>query len=137
MSPKILTDRQDTFLSEEAQQADRLTLMIVRAEKKVVDRYRTTGGSELSFSKGGVVQLDGWAEDENGDPDIQEMPADLVFALRDSIGRIVDFWAQKPGEADHVQSQSQGDRSVSFRDADLPRSVYRPLRPFDLRQPIL
>jgi hypothetical protein len=79
--------------------------------------------------------LDGWEEDSNGDPLPGQMPDKLVTALRDSIARVVTHWHEAPDR--DVKSKSVGSRSVTYADqADkLPRSVYRPLRPFDDRTP--
>lgn len=140
MTPQILTSSaQSDFLSSEAQNASRLDLMVVRAENKVIDRYREVRPNDHvdDFFGGSIeghdVQLDGWREDDNGDPDVAEMDEDLLFALRDTISRIVEHEVQKPEEAEHVSRKVQGARQVDFRDKDLPRSVYAPLRPFDER----
>jgi len=139
MDPQILTPpNYDKFLSEEAIDASRLELMVVRAEQKVIDRYRETrpdGRFQIEGIDGEPleedVQLDGWIESDDGTLDLQEVDNKLLFALRDSIARIVEFWVQKPDE--HIESKSQGDRSVTFRDKNLPTSVYTPLRRFDER----
>jgi len=136
MTPQILTSgEQSNFLSEQAMNADRLDLMVVRAENKILNRYREVDNDQdpiLDAHYDSDVQLDGYVEDDNGDPDIQNMDEGLLFALRDAAARIVEFWAAKPDE--HVESKSQGARSVTFRDKDLPSSVYAPLRPFDERR---
>jgi len=74
-----------------------------------------------------------FVEDSNGNPDLQEMDSGLLGALRASIANIVEFWVDRPDEAEHIESVSQGDRSVSYRDGDLPPSVYSGLRPYDRR----
>lgn len=137
MTPKILTSSvQSDFLSSEAQNASRLDLMVVRAENKTVDRYREVrpdGGFEIDLDGNPLeedVQLDGWREDDNDDPDLTKMDEELVFALRDTISRIVEHEVQKPDEAEHVSRKVQGARQVDFRDKDLPSSVYAPLRRF-------
>lgn len=137
MTPQILTSAEQTsFLSTEAQNADKLDLKIVRAEHKVLDRYRETDTRTdnliLDAYYDADIRLDGYVEDDQGDPDTTNMDADLLFALRDAVARIVEFWVEKPDE--HVESKSQGARSVSFRDKDLDASVYSPLRPFDQRR---
>lgn len=140
MDPQILTPpNYDSFLSESAMNADRLELMVVRAENKVIDRYRETrpddriedyfGGS----IEGHMVQLDGWIESDDGTLDLQQADDELLFALRDAVARIVEFWVDKPDEAEHIARKDQGDRRVDFRDKDLPSSVYAPLHRFDER----
>lgn len=139
MTPQILTsDEQPDFLSEEAQNASRLDLMVVRAENKILDRYREVRPDEQVADyfgesiEGPTVQLHGWLEEEQDNPDLDAMEDELVFALRDATARIVEFWVSKPDQ--HVESRSQGARSASFRDKDLPSSVYAPLRPYDERE---
>lgn len=141
MTPQILTSTaQDDFLSEEAQNTDQLELMIVRAENKTLDRYRETR-PEGRFQIEGIdgepleedVQLDGWVEGDDGDPNLNEIDSDLLFALRDVVARIVEFWVDQPDEAEHIERMDQGDRRVDFRDKDLPASVFQPLRRFDQR----
>lgn len=137
----LTRDTWPTFLSEDVMTEDPEELMRLaeRAERKVVDRYREvdthTGDLILDNHFDADVRLDGWAEDDQGNPDLQEMDAGLLEALRESIANIVEFWVNKPNEAEHIESQSQGDRSVTFRDKDLPSSVYAPLRRFDDRSP--
>lgn len=141
MDPQILTPpHYDKFLSEEAMDASRLELMVVRAENKVMDRYRETrpdGRFQIEGVDGGPleedVQLDGWVESDDGTLDLQEVDNDLLFALRDTVARMVEFWVDKPDEAEHVARKDQGDRRVDFRDKDLDASVFQPLRRFDER----
>lgn len=136
MDPKILTPPvYDKFLSEEAIDASRLELMVVRAEQKVLGRYREVDNTRdliLEAHYDADVRLDGYVENDDGDPDLDQMDEELLFALRDSIARIVEFWAAKPDE--HVARLDQGDRRVDFRDKDLDASVYAPLRRFDERR---
>lgn len=134
----LTTEHWSDFLSDEAIGADRIELLVKRAEKKVLDRYRETE-PDGRFTMEGVdgdpleqsVQLDGWIEDDSGDPDVQAIGEELLFALRDAIARIVEFWVDKPDEAEHVARMDQGDRRVDFRDKDLPSSVFSGLRRFD------
>jgi len=142
-TPQILIPSEfDTWLSDAVQSQSDLELTVYRAEEKVIDRYREEGpDDELVTATGAdtfetaVVMLDGWEEDSNGDPLVDQMPDKLVTALRDSISRVVTHWHDAPDR--DVQSKSVGSRSVTYRDqADkLPRSVYHPLRPFDDRTP--
>jgi len=139
-SPQILTsDQWDTWFSDAVQSQGDLKLQVWRAEQKVIERYREHEASSTNAVKEDTrhtwVQLVGWEEDENEDPDVAAMPDDLVTALRDTISRIVTHWHEAPkGE---VKSRSVGSRSVTYeRNADkLPRTVYRPLKPFDDRTP--
>jgi hypothetical protein len=136
--PEILTTAaQPDYLSSEAFQADELELMVDRAERKVLGRYRETDtrSDDLILDEhfGRDVQLEGYVEDDQGDPDLQEMDAGLLDALRAAIAAIVEFEVDRPDEAEHVDSMSQGDRQVSFKDKSLPSSVFSPLRSFDRR----
>jgi hypothetical protein len=114
-------------------------LKVWRAEQMVIRRYREHEHASTNAVREDThdawVQLIGWEETDDGDPDVAAMPDDLVTALRDTISRIVTHRYEAPD--DNVQSRSVGSRSVSFRaDAGaLPRSVYEPLRPFDDRTP--
>ncbi|WP_251961582.1 hypothetical protein [Salinibacter ruber] len=141
MTPQILTsEAQNDFLSQEALDASRLDLLIVRAETRVLNRYRETR-PDGRFQIEGVdgepleqeVRLEGYRETDAGDPDLQEMDEELLFAIRDTVARIVEHEAQKPDEAKHVERMDQGDRRVDFRDKDLPSSVFSGLRRFDER----
>lgn len=126
----------DAVMSEHPEKIMRL---LDKAERKVIGRYRETrphtdnyiGEAHLESN----VRLDGWIEDDQSDPDLQEMDEDLLDALRESISRIVEFWVERPDP--HVKSESQGARSVSYREKDLPADVYAPLRPFDDREPFI
>jgi hypothetical protein len=105
----------------------------------VVDRYRERlghGGSPLHFDSVGAateVQLHGWVESDDGTLDLQEVDDELLFALRDVVARIVEFWVDKPDEAEHIERMDQGERRVDFREKDLDASVFQPLRRFDER----
>jgi len=126
-------------LSEEAMEEgpDVLFGLIDEAERKVLNRYREVaahpGDLILDAHYDSNIRLDGYVEDSNGNPDLQEMDSGLLGALRASIANIVEFWVDRPDEAEHIESVSQGDRSVSYRDGDLPPSVYSGLRPYDRR----
>jgi hypothetical protein len=139
-TPQILTSSEwDTWLSSDVQSQSDLDLIVWRAEQKVIGRYREhePGSSDAvrETTDGAWVQLVGWEETEDGDPDLPGMPDDLVTALRDTIARIVTHWHEAPGG--DIKSKSVGSRSVTYADqADkLPRSVYQPLRPYDDRTP--
>jgi hypothetical protein len=134
--PDILTsDVQSQYLTSKAQNAEELDLLIDRAERMVINRYRENASrNDFRLGNGQDVRLDGWASTDSG-PDPGSMDEDLLDSLRAAIAAVVEHWASRPDEADHVQSMSQGARSVTFRDAkgELPRGVYAPLRPFDER----
>lgn len=122
--PDILTsDVHADYLTSEAAGAEELGLLIDRAERKVIGRY----------DDGDEVHLGGWAEDDNADPNLEEMDEDLLDGLRAAIASVVEHWASQPDEAGHVQSMSQGARSVTFRDASrgLPSGTFGPLHRFD------
>lgn len=140
--PDILTsDVQGKWLDESVASADNLTRTIERAERKLVDKYRG-GKVPDTVIKDGIgtfsstqVQLKGWAEDSDGNPDTASMPDDLVTRLRDCVARIVTHWEESVDS--NVESVSQGSKSVSYsKDAGtLPRSVWAPLRPYDQTTP--
>jgi hypothetical protein len=161
--PDILTqDVQDDYLTNEALNSSDLTLLIERAEVKTINRYRETR-PEGRFQIEGIdgepleedVQLDGFVEPSGGGAgmmgigplyphnspestgpkiiDLQASDERLVRALRATVARIVEFWVDKPDEAEHISRLDQGERRVDFRDKDLPSSVYAPLRRFDQR----
>ena len=141
--PEILTaDAQTEWLSDDLPgEADHWPKLVERAERKVLDRYRESEhGTPLDhFAADPVylkpVQLQGWQVDEDGTPDMEAMPDDLVTRLRDTISRIVKHWVTSvDGDIDSV---SQGSKSVSYAKSagDLPMSVWTPLRPYDDRTP--
>jgi hypothetical protein len=132
----LIPDSQTTYLTDRAYQSDELDLLIDRAERRVKSRYRENlSRNDFRLSGGGEVRLDGWTEDDEGNPDLEAMDDALLDALRASIAEIVEHWASRPAEAEHLESKSQGARSVSFRDdTDLPSAVYAPLRPYDTRK---
>jgi len=128
-------------LSEESMQADpdRIIRIAAEAERTVTDRYRETR-PDGRFTIEGIdgepleedVQLDGWIEDD-GTIDLQETDDALINALRATVGAIVDWHLGRPDEAEHVSRKVQGDRTVEFREEDLPSSVFSSLRRFDER----
>lgn len=141
--PDLLAgDALEEWLDGEVAADDSLRRLVRRAERKVIDRYRQKKhGSDppldsfRSTAHLRPVRLEGWKETDDGTPDVDAMPDDLVRRLRDVIARIVTHWANAPDS--DVESVSQGSKSVSYsKDAGhLPRSVWEPLRPYDDRTP--
>jgi hypothetical protein len=140
--PEILTSSEwDDYLSDEVRNRSDLSMLVQRAEWYVVDRYREEDRrSEVEdyFDGGGLykqdVELDGWRVTDDGTPDVQEMPDDLVDRLRTSISLLVRYW-HKLEDIEEVESISQGNESVSFRDRpQVPSSAFAPLRPYDERR---
>lgn len=136
--PNILTPSVQTdYLTAEAYNHEELPLLIEKAERKVINRYRETDNRRddliLDAHYGVDVRLDGYVEDE-GQVDLEESDDGLIDALRATVAAIVEFWTDKPDASAHVDSMSQGDRSVSYRDKALPSSVYAPLQPYDERR---
>jgi len=130
------------YLSAEAMWEDPEEIMrlAAEAERTVVDRYRETrpdGRFQIEGIDGEPleedVQLDGWIEDDQDNIDLDRTDDALIDALRATVGAVVEWHLERPDEAEHVESKSQGDRSVTFRSKDLPSSVYGPLRRFDTR----
>jgi len=129
-------------LSAASMQADPTEIMHLaeQAERTVLDRYRETrpdGRFQIEGIDGEPleedVQLDGFVEDDQDNIDLDRTADALLDALRATVGAIVDWHLDRPDEAEHIEERSQGDRSVTFRDEDLPSSVYQPLRRFDER----
>lgn len=117
--------------------------LVDRAERRVIDRYREARDRNTrvvpdigALDQHGVVQLDGWAETDDGTPDPSNMDDVLLDALRETIARIVEHWIESP--EGHIDSKSQGARSVSYRKGaqHLPHRVWAPLRPYDDRTPL-
>jgi len=116
-------------------------LRVDRAERTVIDRYREDPGGpsedvfDIVDGAPAPVQLDGWAEQPDGTPDVSAMDDRLVDALRDAVARLVEHRLTAPTQG--IQSESRGARSVSYaaRASGVPASVYAPLRPFDDRTP--
>lgn len=137
--PDILTASSQTdYLTDEAYQHSELELLIQKAERKVLNRYREVAGRsddlilEDHYDSG--IRLDGYVEADDETIDLQESDAALVDSLRAAVANIVEFWVDKPDEAEHVSRRVQGDRTVEFRDAALPSSVFAPLRSWDRRR---
>jgi len=140
--PEILTsDTWDKWLSDDVQAEANLPRVADRAERKVLDRYRQdektidTSAFQEHLPALEPVQLKGYEAKDDGTPDIDAMPADLVTRLRDSVARIVTHWTKSP--SGDVKSKSVGSKSVTYdRDPGaLPHSVFTPLRPYDDRTP--
>jgi hypothetical protein len=133
----------DWLSSEVLDDGASLERAIDRAERTLIGRYRGKGLSSfdpLKFQGYGAtvdspVQLDGWAENDDGTPDVQAMPDDLVEALRDSIAQLVEHRLTAHDPA--VESESRGRRSMSYRARGVPPRVYAPLRQYDERTPMI
>lgn len=133
----FLTDLEGS-LSEKAYGQENLQRKVDWAERMVIDWFRENRGrdsfrdeiSELSPSTLPDVQLDGWREDENGEPDVDAMPDDLVVRFRECMIRILEHWAEDTGE---IESETRGDRSWSYKEkaGKVPSTVYNPLQPRD------
>lgn len=140
----ILTPEQYSTWLDDAllSKGSALERAVGRAERDVIRRYRGKGLSSfdpLRFSGFGAtvdspVQLDGWADLDDGTPDVANMPDDLVEALRDTIARIVTY-RLKDAPDPHVALESQGSRSKAYRSQKMPPSVYAPLSEYDERTP--
>jgi hypothetical protein len=138
--PDILTsDTWDDWLPDEVMSAADLPLVVERAERKLIARYRgPQRASPLTHGNHGSlypVQLIDWEETDDGTPDTAAMSDRLVTRLRDTIARIVTHWETSVDE--DIESVSQGSKSVSYSKGagSLPMSVWEPLRPYDDRTP--
>lgn len=115
-----------------------LTRHIKKAERMVIRRYTQDCSDDLSLERSLTsdhcteVALDGWAENENGEPDTEAMDAGLADALREVIADIVIHKMTAPG---YAQSEKMGDLAVTYRDGahKLDGSVYNPLADYDDR----
>jgi hypothetical protein len=143
----ILTD--DTgneYLSDDAQTASRLRVRVEKAEARVISHYRedaAVAGTPLVFdgqfgskSDPGIVQLRGWEEDADGDPDTTAMPDDLVRRLRIVISDVVE-WRLRQQDREGIESKSEGSRSVSYdkSESTVPTRLFDPLEKYDQREP--
>jgi len=121
-------------LSDRAQRMENLSQKIDWAERMVIDHFREHDRVDddpiLDDYYDSDVRLDGWKEDANGQPDVDTMDADLVARFRECMVRILEAWAEDPGE---VESEIRGDRSWTYREdaGDVPSTVYNPLQPRD------
>jgi hypothetical protein len=138
--PEILTPNEwDDYLSDEVRSRSDLSHLVQRAEWYVVDRYREDSGGHapLHFDYAGAVeavQLRGWATDADGNPDTSAMDAGLLERLRMTVAELVEHW-HKLEDTEEVESISQGNESVTFRDKpEVPSSAFAPLRPYDERR---
>jgi hypothetical protein len=114
----ILTPQErDDFLSEEALDLQDLDARVDTAELWVVeyfrDKYHSVGVRYFDNSTSGIVTLDGWETDSNGNPDPSAMPDDLAFLLRQAIADVVHHTLEEEKHED-VKSVQQGDRSKSY-----------------------
>lgn len=111
-----------------------------RAERRVVNRYRQddrTPSTDVFDAIGAEppeVQLDGWREDDSGNPDVDAMDDRLVEALRDAVAQVIEWTQSAPDR--RLALESRGSRSSSTRDRGMPPSVYEALRPYDERTPL-
>ncbi|AFH22429.1 hypothetical protein OSG_eHP25_00040 [environmental Halophage eHP-25] len=109
------------MLSSEAQNSEKLEQHVDVAEQWVISYFTENEATDNLdyFDLGGVgygtVTLRGWAEDSNGDPDVQNMPDDLVRLLRLAIVERVE-WRIDEIEREGISSVSQGDRSVTYKE---------------------
>lgn len=127
------------YLSDEAREAERLDVRIERAEAYVITRYRAEREAALTFdfdATKGEVLLEGWEENDDGTPDPDAMPDQLVDRLAMVAGDVVEY-RLKEEEREGLQSVSQGGRSKSFEETvDLPSRLFMPLERFDQREGI-
>lgn len=137
--PRILTSSHYDLLSDEAQARSDLDALVETAEMKVIDRYREVRPDDQvedyfgGTITGEAIQLDGWQEDDQGNPDTEAMNSDLVRRLRLTIARVVDHEAESPDG--NVSSMSQGDKSVNYSEdaGEMDSSVFSLLRRYDQR----
>jgi len=134
----ILTSDHFDLLSDEARERSDLQILVEQAEIKVIDRYREVrpdSGFDYDIDGDPLehdVQLDGWREDDQDRPDTDAMDDDLVRRLRLEIAKLVNHWVDIPD--DYVESVSEGDRSVSYREIDeVPDDFGSLLRRYDER----
>jgi len=145
--PDILTD--DTwseYLSNDAITASRVRVRVDKAEARVIGHYRedtAVAGTPLVFDgdfgnagEPGIVQLRGWEEDADGNPDLDAMPDDLVSHLRIVISDVIE-WRLQQESREGVESKSEGSRSVSYDTSEpaVPERLFRPLERYDQREP--
>ncbi len=125
------------YLSDEAREAERLDVRIERAEAYVITRYRAEREAALTFdfdATEGEVLLEGWEEKDDGTPDPDAMPDQLVDRLAMVTGDVVEY-RLKEEQREGLQSVSQGGRSKSFEETvDLPSRLFMPLERFDQRE---
>lgn len=123
----------------------RLSVLIDRAEMRVVSRYREEAAladSSMYFddplgaeTSPGIVQLRGWAETDDGTPDVDAMPDELVKRLRMVVAAVVE-WRYDQEDTERIESESVGGRSVSYRDTPtVPSRLFTPLDKYDERHP--
>jgi hypothetical protein len=147
--PQILTqDHFSEYLRDGLVQAladNRLHLRIDHAEMRVVSRYREEAAladSSMYFddplgaeTSPGIVQLRGWAETDDGTPDVDAMPDELVKRLRMVIAAVVE-WRYDQEDTERIESESKGSVSVSYRDSpSVPTRLFTPLDKYDERHP--
>lgn len=122
--PPMFTPEQYVLLPDEIVQRDDLPVLIDRATKALLDRYTETVGD------GPVVRLRGY------DPDPAKCDPDLLTRLRYAIADVVEHGVNLADP--NVSMAVRGSRTVVFRKAiqSMPRSAFRLLDEFDLREPL-
>lgn len=130
----------EKYLTEQALQEGpgKLQTLVQSAEERVIERYRETTphASEapiLDAAYDADIRLDGWVEDEDGEPDLEEMDAELLDAIRRVVATLVDHEAGSPDR--DILRVEQGEREVEYNpDAgELPADAFLPLTSFDIR----
>jgi hypothetical protein len=125
------------YLSDEAREAGRTQVRIEKAEAYVITRYRAEREAALTFdfdATEGEVLLEGWEELDDGTPDPDAMPDQLVDRLAMVTADVVEY-RLKEEDREGLQSVSQGGRSKSFEETvDLPSRLFMPLERFDQRE---
>ena len=130
------SDAKAELLSSEALSHERLSVLLETVEKRIVNLYREEctchWGTGCAQCSGYDVQLDGWEETNQGDPDYTAMDSDLKRALQLCVARVANRQASAPDE--HVESESQGERSKTYRARpEIEFTDVAVLRPFDNR----
>jgi len=138
--PDLLpTSEYDTFLPDEVQQADRLDLRVEKAEMVVVGRYRDRAAASstpmyFTDTTRDIVELRGWREADDGTPDTEAMPDDLVRRLRIVVADVVEWQLDYEDKAG-ITRVNQGSRSVTYDLSALPSRLFQPLEKYDTREP--
>lgn len=135
----ILTSTHYDLLNDEVQSLSDIDLRVEQAEMILIERYRQNEAIEdpLVFDgPQGLVRIDGWKEDSNGNPDTNEMDQDLVRRLRIVTKNIVQ-WIYEQEKTEKIKSENVGQKSATYRDniPSLPSRIFRPLDKYDNRKP--
>jgi hypothetical protein len=125
----------DNFLSDELQNLSDIDLRVEKAEYRVIEKYRQRHAIDAPLyfdgTSAGIVMLDGYEENDQGEPDTAEMPDDLVRRLRIVIADVVEH-ARKHEQTEGIDSESLGERSASYSNLpSLPQRLFRPLDKYD------